>query len=160
MRPTLILPVAYLTCIAVLSVFPWLLPESKAIPRSTNIHDPGKAVVDSLYEMTKVVASLDSALFAGAAALAVKGREWSARWGTVDAFLVMLSMVSGAASYYGIFLTHDSILSMAFEASVYPFERRLQAALNLQYYGLLIGVFLVGLVFTRLLEDRRRPADA
>jgi|GEM_PF-5184577 len=160
MKSIRVLPVVYLACIAVLAVLPFLIPGSRVIPRSANVHDPGKAIVDSLYEMTKVVASLDSALFAGAAALAVKGREWSTRWGRVDAFLVMLSMVAGAASYYGIYLTHDSILSMVFEASIYPFERRLQAALSLQYYGLLTGVLLLGLVFTRLLEDRRRPADA
>jgi hypothetical protein len=134
-----------------------LLPDSTVPTDAITVKDGGKATLDYLLEMTKLAVALNSAMFSAAGALAVKGREWSRRWGTWESACVVIALLCGAASYYGVYKAYVSTLSMVYAGAISPFEQNLQVALSLQYYGILLGVFLIGFIFTRLLE---KPAFA
>jgi len=93
-------------------------------------------------------------LVGGAATLAIKGKEWSSQWSPWEAFLVLVSFICAAVSYYGVYIAHIAILGMVNAGTIYVFEERLYTALHLQYNGTLLGLFSLGLAFTRMLEKR------
>ena len=119
------------------------------------IADKGKATLDYLTELSKLAVSLNTALFAACGALAVKGGDWSERWTDWDGYCIVVALVCGAGSYYGTYLAYTAIVEMVFAGVVDPLSPRLSSALQIQYYGVLAGVFLVGLVFCRMLAARK-----
>lgn len=128
---------------------------TKALTGDVKIQDAGKATLDYLTEISKLAVSLNTALFAACGALAVKGGDWSDRWKPQDGYCIVLALVCGAASYYGTYLSYAAITEMVFAGTVDPFSSRLSWAMQIQYYGVLAGVFLVGLVFCRMLAARK-----
>jgi len=123
------------------------------------VFDPAKATVDMVLEMCKVAGTLNTALFAVAAALTIKGHDWSSRWGTFEATCVVLALICGAVSYLGVYHTYTALLGMLYVGSLNVFENRLRAGLAMQYYGILLGVFLLGWVFSRMLETKHTSAN-
>ena len=119
------------------------------------IADKGKATLDYLTELSKLVVSLNTALFTACGALAVKGGDWSDGWTNWDGYCIVVALVCGAGSYYGTYLAYTAIVEMVFAGVVDPFSPRLSSALQIQYYGVLAGIFLVGLVFCRMLAARK-----
>jgi hypothetical protein len=141
----------------------WLSASSiSAGPLSTEakLPEPAKATLDYLTEAIKLVVSLNTALYGACAVVAIKGSEWSSRWTRLDGYSTVLSLVSGAVSYYGSYLTYAAMIEMSFAGIVDPFSRRLQWGLSLQYYGVLVGIFLIGAVFCRMLEARKANSEA
>lgn len=118
------------------------------------LSDGTKASLDYYAEICKVVGGLATALIAGCGALVIKGKDWSAQWGHFDAAIIVGALLAAAASLYGVYLGHIAVLQMTIEGVFDPFQARLSAALAIQYNGLLLGVFLLGLVFTRMLSHR------
>jgi hypothetical protein len=148
----------YVTLVAALFVASLFLPDGGAMPGVTDA-DLRKEVIGYLTQMNQLVMALNTSLFAASGALAIKGRDWSDAWGTLETYLVMLALFGGACSYYGLFLTHTAVLERLVVGSVDLLDPRLQSALTIQYYGLLFGVVALGLTFVRLLEGRR-PSGA
>jgi len=118
------------------------------------LSDPAKATMDLLLELSKMATTLDTALYAGAATLAIKGKDWSTTWTRFDGVLITLTLLAGAVSYYGVYLGHVASLDMLQASYINPIAPRLQFAIGLQYHGTLVGLFLLGLVFVRMLEYR------
>lgn len=143
----------YLLGTAVLYCASRFVPEGAADGTYT-LPDGVKASLDYFAEISKVVGGLATALVGGCGALVIKGREWSAHWGPYDAAAIVGALLAAAASLYGVYLGHITVLQMTIEGIFDPFQSRLGAALAIQYYGLLLGVFLLGLVFTRMLSQR------
>jgi hypothetical protein len=146
--------VLYIAAVAVL----WLLTSSiPAGPLSVEakLSEPAKATLDYLTEVIKLTVSLNTALYAACAIVAIKGSEWSAGWARLDGYSVVFALVSGAASYFGSYVTYTAMIEMSYAGSVDPFGRRLQWGLSLQYYGVLVGIFVIGAVFCRMLEARK-----
>jgi hypothetical protein len=131
----------------------FFIPADYAVPASLKFTDPAKATLDLVLAIVQLITALDTALLAAAGAITVKRKEWSTRWNYVDGLLVLVVFICGAVSYYGIYLGHVALLSTAAKGVINPFETRFQWALRLEYYGLLLGVFLLGLVIARMLED-------
>jgi hypothetical protein len=142
----------YIIAVALLFGASFFIPESNFVVPEVQISDRAKATIDYLFEMGKIVAALNTAVFSAAAALTVKGKDWSAKWGRLEGILVVVALVCGAWSYYGIYLGHIAALGMVYAGTINPFESRLSIAFSIQYYGTLIGIFLLGLVFARMLE--------
>ena len=147
----------YLAVALLLLVVSLFLPDDKGAVADVKVGDAGKATLDYLVEIGKFVVTLNTALFSASGALAIKGHDWSTRWSEVDGYLLVLALIAGGVSYYGAYMAHMAILEMVYSGIIDPFAARLSAALNVQYYGLLIGIFLVGLVFTRMLAGRKAP---
>lgn len=148
----------YILVTAVLYIGSFYLPEGKSIVPEIEVLDRAKATIDALSEMNKIVVALNSAMFGAAAALAVKGATWSTKWGRLEGILVVIALICGAASYYGIYIGQVAELGMIYAGTINPFEARLSAGLTIEYYGTLLGLFLLGLVFARMLEERSKVA--
>jgi hypothetical protein len=144
----------YVSAVILVYVASLFVPTDNVVPVSNKFVDPAKATMDVILAMVQLITALDTALLGAAGAMAVKGKEWSPRWNRLDGLLVLFVFICGAASYYGIYLGHVAVLSTVFQGTINPFEARFQWALGLQYYGLLLGVFLLGLVFARMLDGR------
>jgi len=153
-----VFPTAYIVVVLLFYACSQFIPTSDSIPFTVELEEPAKATLDFLVETMKLTTGLNTALLAAIAAITVKGREWSERWGRWEGTLVVAALCGVAVSYYGIYVEHASVLSMIYNGTIYPFERRLDVALKLQYYGTLAAVFCIGLAFTRLLEARRSAA--
>jgi hypothetical protein len=147
--------VVYLGAVGAVLVASLLLPDTGGATADVRFKDPAKATLDYLTEMGKLAGTLNAALFAACGALAIKSRDWSSHWRDSDGYMIVLALLAGATSYYGTYLSQIAIVEMAFQGVIDPFSRRLAIALNIQYYALLSGVFLVGLVFTRMLAARK-----
>ena len=148
----------YVLLVFVLFVSSFFLPEGGG-SAELKLTDPGKSTLEYLSEMSKLIGTLNTAMFAACGSLAIKGRDWSLHWGRTEGYSIVLALVAGAACYYGTYLADTAILEMVNMSTVDPFSTRLQAALYIQYYGLLLGAFFLGLVFVRMMEFRKEPVE-
>jgi hypothetical protein len=130
------------------------LPFSIATVAPIEIHDFGKATLDLLTERNKLASTIITGTFSVAIALAVKGKDWSSAWGLFEGILVVLILVCGAAAYYGVLLSYTAQIEMVAAGAIGVQGGNLGTAWTIQYYCVLISVFLLGLLFTRLLEHR------
>lgn len=146
----------YIGTTGVIFLVSFFLPDMKGATADVRLTDPAKATLDYITEMAKLVGSLNTALFAACGALAIKGRDWSAHWTDADGYMIILALVAGSTCYYGTYLAQTAIIEMVYHGAIDPFSVRLSTALGMQYYALLLGVFLVGLVFARMLAARRQ----
>jgi len=144
----------YIVLALVLFFVSMFVEDSDSVPVVATLQSPADSTLELLLELGKLVAAVNTAMLAAAVSMVVKGKDWTTTWGRLDSYLVVLAILSGAMSYYGIYVGHDALLGMVFQGVVHPFEAKLETGLNIQYYGMLVGVFLVGLVFTRILEGR------
>jgi hypothetical protein len=151
------LPWAYLALVGLLVAASFFVPRDHVFMPGTAIADPGKATLDLFDGLIKLIASLNTALLAAAGAIAVKGKDWSARWGLTDAALIILVFVCSATSYYGIYLCYVRLLSMVGSGRINPLELQMTWAIRLAYWGVILGVSLLGLVFTRMLTNPTSP---
>jgi hypothetical protein len=149
----------YVLIVCILYALSYFIPQGDVIPLTAKLTDPAESTLKFLTEMIKLITALNTALLGAAAAITVKGKEWSAIWSRLDGILILAILVTTSVPYYGIYLSYVSILTMVNQGTIYPFEQRLQWAIGFQYYGTLAAVFLLGLVFTRLLEGRRDPSN-
>ncbi len=146
--------VAYVVALAALWIASNFIPVTP-FSGAVKITDVGKSTLDYLTEISKLAVSLNTALFAACGAMAVKGSDWSERWRTQDGYCIVLALVCGASSYYGTYLAYTAMTEMVYAGAIDPFSTRLSWAMRIQYYGVLAGVFLVGLVFCRMLAARK-----
>lgn len=144
----------YLACIGAFFLLSLTLRLDDVIPVSQEVKDPAQSSINFLLEMSKVISGLNTAATGAAAAICVKGKDWSTRWSSFDGVAAMLVFVAAAVSTYGIYLSHMAVFNMVKDGAFFALETGLQTALRLQYYGTLSAIFLLGLVFTRLLEGR------
>lgn len=144
----------YIVLVAVFYVLVLFIPKDNALPAVDMLKIPAKAILDLTVQTTNLVASLNTAMVTVAGLLAVKGREWSVTWGWIDGIGVMLAFVAAAVSYMGVFIGYMSLLSTVAKGSAYPLTMTLSWARGLEFYGSFIGIFLVGLIFSRMLEGR------
>jgi hypothetical protein len=111
--------------------------------------------------MSKLVVTLNTTVLAAAATLSVRGVSWTTKWSVIDSLLIVGSFISGVVSYFGVYFGYVRVLNMVYHNTVYPLEVGFIYAINLQYYGVIASVFLLGAVFARMLDARRtatRPA--
>ena len=147
--------VFYLALAGVLFLLSRWLPNPDVMTAPADLKDSTAAMFDAVKSITTLVSALTTTLCAGAAAIAVKGREWSTGWNRIDGVLILGVLLCGAVSYYGLYLSSIAILEMV-GAGVFGLDSpRLSSAITLQYYAVLIGYFILGLVFCRLMEGRR-----
>lgn len=147
----------YLAVTALLLLVSFCLPGDKGAVADVKVADAGKVTLDYLMEIGKFVVTLNTALFSASGALAIKGHDWSTHWSATDGYLLVLALIAGSVSYYGAYMAHMAILEMVYSGIIDPFSARVSLALNVQYYGLLVGIFIVGLVFVRMLAGRKGP---
>lgn len=133
------------------------VPHDDAFPPGLDVPDPGKAVVETLREISKLVMTLNSAMIAGAAGLAIKGKDWTSQWGRAETFFVMLVFLSGAVAYFGVYLCQARLLTMLNMETINPLERGLIWSIRLQYLGVISGVTFLGLTFVLMLRGRFEP---
>ena len=70
----------------------------------------------------------------------------------------MLSVfVCGVATYCGVFMSHVQILTMVNSGLLNPLETGLMWSMRLQYGGLILGVFLLGLALAIGLGRSQSP---
>lgn len=149
----------YTAAVVTVMVASEFIQSDAALPATNKIQDSAKATLDVLMSASQLMVALNTALMSAAAAVTVKGHEWGARWRYVDGLLVMAAFAGGTASYYGVYVQHIATLSMVYQGTIYPFERSLQWGMSLQYYGLVFGVFVLGLLFSRMLEGRVKAEE-
>lgn len=133
----------------------FFVPADEVFPPGQSIADPGQATLTILQEMMKLVLSLTTAMLGAAGALVVKGREWVRGWSRVESFLVIAVFLCGVVSYFGVYVCHISILTMVTYGVLNPLETSLLWSLRLQYFGLISGALLLGLVFSLMLDRVR-----
>lgn len=154
MKKHLTSTVLYVAGVIILYVASLFIPDKGASGELT-LADAAKVSLDYYLEISKLVGSLSIALVGGCGALVIKGRDWSTHWTRLDATAIVFALLAAAASLYGVYLGHIAVLQMTIERIFDPFQSRLSAALAIQYYGLVVGVLLLGLVFTRMLAVRK-----
>jgi hypothetical protein len=149
---------AYVVVAAVLYFLSLLIPDTHVATATEKLPEAAKLSMNYLLEMTKFTGTLLTTSFGACAALAIKGREWSTRWERLDGLLIVAAFLAGASGFYGLYLGHIEVLEMIHAGVFDLFQVRLDIAMKIQYYGLLIEIFLVGLVFTRMLDQRKDAA--
>lgn len=130
------------------------IPVDEVLPASLVIAEPAKATLEAIQESSKLLVTLNTTMLAAAASLIVKGKDWSASWAKIDGYLLLFTFVCGASSYYGVYVSQIDLLSMIAGGRITPLSSRLQFAIAIQYYGLLLGLVSMGVVFARMLEGR------
>lgn len=145
----------YLGLATVLCFASMLLPTPDVAAGSAEFKDSAAAMLDVVKSLTTLISALTTALCAGAAAGAVKGKDWSATWSRIEGGLVIVVLLCGAVSYYGMYLSWIAVLEMVGAGAFGLDSPRLSTAIAVQYYAVLVGYLILGLVFCRLMEGRR-----
>lgn len=130
----------------------WLEPEGKVIPNAAPVTEELLGLVGANLEQ---VAAFTGGVFAGAAALAVGGAEWSRAWGRVESMLTIACLLCGALGYWGMLVAQAALQEMAAAGALSLDAPRLRYGLALQYYSTLVGVVCLGLLFVRMIDGRR-----
>lgn len=140
--------------------FSFFVPHDEVFDAGQAVNDPGRATLDILKEIMSLVLTLTTTMLGAAGILIVKGREWVDGWSRLESFFIMLVFLCGIASYFGVYTCQVSILSMVNIGVLNPLEAGLLWSLRLQYFGLIVGAFFLGLAFTLMIERARRPKHA
>lgn len=151
--------IPYTALAAILFVLSLFLPHDDVMGAGLTISDPGSASLSTLQEIMKLVLSLNTAMLAAAGTLVVKGNDWTGGWSKLESLLIISVFLCGVVSYFGVYTCHLAILTMLGAGSLNPLELGLMWSLRLQYFGVIVGAFLLGFVFA-LLADRIRPRAA
>lgn len=149
--------VVYCALVATVFFISIFLPEG-GFAADLKLVDPAKASFDIVAELNKSIGTLATTMLAASVALVVKGKDWSLHWSRLDGCLLIVVFVAGAVAHYGIYVANVASLEMVATGVVDPLATRLQVAIAFQYYALLGGMFVLGLVFCRMLETRRTEA--
>jgi hypothetical protein len=149
------MPKFYVAAVVLVIIASFAIGESSVLNASVTLTDKGKATLELIGEMNKLTLTLNSALFAGAGLLAIKGREWSPQWNRLDGYSTVAALICGSVAYYAVYVVYVELLGMVYAGVIDPFALRLRLAFKIQYFSVLIGVFLIGLIFARLLEARK-----
>lgn len=147
--------VPYTALAALLFGLSFFLPYDDVLGAGQEVSDPGRASLAILQEIMKFALSLNTAMLAGAGALILKGNDWAGGWRKLESLLIISVFLCGVVCYFGVYTCHLAILTMVSEGVLNPMERGLIWSLRLQYFGVIVGAFLLGLVFA-LLADRAR----
>lgn len=147
--------VLYVALVVILLVGVILLPDNPMVPVSSEIKDAGATTITVVNSMIGLMSTLNTTMLAAAAALAVKGRDWSDVWSRADGSILLCTFVAGSVSYYGVYTAYVALLEMVDIGYMSGLAPHLQRGLSTQYYATLAGYVLLGLVFTRMLEGRR-----
>ena len=131
-----------------------LWPHSETVPVSGSLEKPAETTIELVQSLIALATTLNTTMFAAAAALAIKGKDWTPTWSRFDGIVLLLAFVCGAVSYYGVYAAYAAMLEMVDQGVIGGMSPELQTALAAQYYGTLGGFVLLGLVFTRMLEGR------
>jgi hypothetical protein len=145
---------AYLVLVVALYFVSLLLPREKPIADPLMLTEPAEANLALIKDVFALVGTWAAGLFAAAAAVAVKGREWSHGWRPLDSVLVVAVLACGVLVYYGIYLGYTGLLGMTESGGISPFAPEIDIAISIQYYAALAGTLLLGLVFSRMLDKR------
>jgi uncharacterized membrane protein YozB (DUF420 family) len=149
----------YVVLAAAFLVISSFVPDDDAVVPRITLSDPGKTSVDIVLATMQLVTGLNTAVLAAAGATAVKGKEWSLHWSRADGLLLVLVAFCVIVSYFGIYLTYMSLLGMSIKGKIDPLSWQMRLAFDMQYYGMILGAFILGLIFVRMLEVRRKPEE-
>jgi hypothetical protein len=146
-------------CGIVLGIFglTFFIRPSASPPNPVRLEGGTKIALDLIQEMSKVLTALNVAIVGAAGTLVVKGKDWSTGWTRWDGLAIVLLFVSIAVSYYGLYLTQFALVDMTLSGAISIGENQFGWGRRLQYWGTLVAVTLLGLVFVRMLESRRSP---
>jgi hypothetical protein len=155
MRPAKsVYSLVYLLLLALLTAGSFFLPDG-ALSGDLAFEPDSRAKIalDVLLDLQQFVGTLNTGLFAACGVWVAKPRKFSGSWGHVERVCLVGALAAGAMSYYGLYLSRVVILEMVSAGVIDPLGRRLQFALGLQYYGFLVGIILLGLVFVRQMDS-------
>lgn len=150
----------YAAAAAVALAAAFILPSDEAIGTTIEISSEKQAamLLQTFDSMIGLITTLNTAMLAAAAAVAVKGSQWSRIWTPFDAAVVVCVFICGAISYHGVYVAYVSLLEMIENKALTALGATLQLGFAMQYYGTLAGVLLLGLVFARLVAGRKTEA--
>ena len=144
----------YAVAAIILLAASYFIPVARVFLPGVNVTKPDEALLGLIKEMTQLIVALNTSMMAAAAALTIRGSVWSDRWSRFDSGLIVAAFASGAVSYFGVYFGYVRLLTMVGAKTLNPLEAGFLWSIRLQYYGTIVGVFLVGLVFARMLEGR------
>jgi len=144
----------YVFVVSALVLASHFLPEGGGLELKYTLSDPGQSTIDYMLSVSELIVSLNSAVFVVAGALAFKGDAWTLSWKRLDSVIVVGALILGATSYYAVYVQHMSALGLIYAGTISPFQSDIFLAMQVQYYATLGALFLVGLVFVRLLNDK------
>ena len=144
----------YLVIVFLLLVASFFVPIQPVFPPQLKVQDPAKAALDLVDGVVKLVTGVNTAMLAGAAALTIKGTSWTSSWSKADSVIIIFVFLGGAISYFGVYLCYVRALTMINQSAFYPIESGIIWSLRLQYFGIILGVVSLGLVFSRVIEGR------
>ena len=151
--------VPYLVVAGGLVALSFYVPHDDVVGAVQDIPEPGQATLGILQQIMTLVLTLNAAMLAAAGALVVKGGEWSGGgWRRLEGLLVTAVFLCGVTSYFGVYSCQVAILTMVNAGGINPLETGLMWSLRLQYFGLISGALLLGLVFALMIDRRLRGA--
>lgn len=148
------LSIAYVGLVAIGIVLSGFIPESGSVPTRQTIGDPGAATLEFVTQLVQLMTAINTAMLGAAGTLLMKSKEWRMELSLFDGILLLLIFSAGAASYYGVYLGHVAVLENLQSGVVSLIDRRLHWAMDIQYYGTLGGIFLLGLVVIQQVDRR------
>lgn len=144
---------AYLLGAALLVAMFLYIPRDQVLQPLHAIADPAATSLAMISEISKLIMTLDAAMLAAAGAILLKDVQFR-RSSRLDALMLIFVFLAGAMSYFGVYFSQVRLLTMVSAGYLDPLELGLRWAIRLQYGGIIGGVFLLGLVFARGLEQQ------
>ncbi|MBK8630135.1 MAG: hypothetical protein IPN84_07980 [Sphingomonadales bacterium] len=143
----------YVGLAATLYAMSLFLPDPDVLGSLAELKDPAGAMLDAVKSISTLVSALNTTLCAGAAAFSIKGKEWSSHWNRAFEIIILCVFLCGAVTYYALYLSSIAVLELVASGSFGLSSPRLLIAIEIQYYGQIVGFFLLGLVFCLMMDD-------
>ena len=154
-RPVII---AYLAGAAALSVAAFFVPRDEVVLPIHAVANPAGTSISMIGELSKLIMTLNAAMLAAAGSLLLQGPDF-VRAGRFEMVLTVFVFLAGAGAYFGVYYSQVRMLTMVSAGYLDPLELGLLWGIRLQYGAIIVGVFLLGLIFARMLEQRLAQSD-
>jgi hypothetical protein len=130
--------VTYVVLVVGMLIGSLYVPQASIFLPGPSVSEPGNEIINLLGEMIQLVSGLNTAVLGAAAAMTVKGREWSSRWNRSDSLLTIAVFAFCSVSYFGGYLCYVRLLSMLAAnggGAVNPIETEMLWPIRFQYWG-------------------------
>jgi amino acid transporter len=140
----------YILGVVTLIVLASQIPYDRAFKPDHRIADPAVISIDLLKDISSLMTTVDTAMLGGASFLLFDKSGLSKRQNRLINFVLISVFLAGAVTYFGVYYLDITILLMV-DSKFLSMSMGVYIGLRLEYGGIGLGVFLLGLALSLML---------
>lgn len=144
----------YVLCATLLVFAGLLVPFDQAFNMEHPVSDAANMSVGLLKDVSTLMTTVDTAMLGGSGVIFMRKSDSLLRSSKVTSLILLGVFFCGATTYFGAYYMDITLLSMADAGFVSPLSKATTIGLRLEYGGVGLGVFLLGLALSIMLDSK------